>query len=153
MNTVKFTQLMESTPDGLRFIAKVSVRGSDECWLWNAGKNENGYGRFWHDDIAKMAHRYSHERCTGEIPIDFEIDHLCKNPSCVNPSHLEAVTKLENIRRSDVGIYNLRKTHCNYGHPYSGYNLYIRPDRIHRECRQCRNRLKREARARKRELV
>jgi len=28
-----------------------------------------------------------------------EIDHLCGNPACVNPDHLEAVSHAENVRR------------------------------------------------------
>lgn len=33
------------------------------------------------------------------IPNDMEIDHLCRNPGCCNPDHLELVTHAENNRR------------------------------------------------------
>jgi hypothetical protein len=37
-----------------------------------------------------------------EIPEGHEVDHLCRNPSCINPGHFELVTKNENIRRKYV---------------------------------------------------
>jgi hypothetical protein len=33
---------------------------------------------------------------------------------------------------------NARLTHCKWGHPFSGANLYIRPDGSMRECVECR---------------
>ena len=35
----------------------------------------------------------------GPIPKDLVIDHLCHNTRCVNPDHLELVTKTENGKR------------------------------------------------------
>lgn len=35
-----------------------------------------------------------------EIPDGYEIDHVCRNKLCVNPDHLEAVTRQENLRRA-----------------------------------------------------
>ena len=28
-----------------------------------------------------------------------EVDHKCKNTKCVNPDHLQAITKIENLRQ------------------------------------------------------
>lgn len=47
-----------------------------------------------------MAHRVYWERENGPVPSGLELDHLCRNPTCVRPDHLEAVTHAENIRRS-----------------------------------------------------
>lgn len=41
----------------------------------------------------------TYEMAKGPIPEGYTIDHLCYNPRCINPGHLEAVTMKENIRR------------------------------------------------------
>lgn len=64
------------------------------CWIWHAAKSK-GYGLFQ----GSRAHRWAYERMIGEIPASLTLDHLCGNKSCVNPAHLEPVTRLENIRR------------------------------------------------------
>lgn len=47
------------------------------------------------------------------------VDHLCRNTSCVNPAHLEAVTNKENtLRGLTVTAINAQKTACAAGHPY-----------------------------------
>ena len=46
-----------------------------------------------------LAHRWMYERAVGPIPAGYVIDHLCCNPSCVNPAHLEVVTQAENVHR------------------------------------------------------
>ncbi len=35
----------------------------------------------------------------GDIPAGMDLDHLCRNESCVNPDHLELVTHAKNCRR------------------------------------------------------
>lgn len=66
-----------------------------ECWLWLRAKTAGGYGVF----REAYAHRFSYESFVGPICPGFEIDHLCRNPSCVNPQHLQSVTHRENMRR------------------------------------------------------
>jgi HNH endonuclease len=73
------------------------VEQGEGCWLWT-GAIDRGYGQFvWNG--RKRAHRVAYELIIGPIPEGLELDHLCRNKSCVRPEHLEPVTKAENIRR------------------------------------------------------
>jgi hypothetical protein len=48
------------------------------------------------------AHRFYYEMINGPVDESLDIDHLCRNPRCINPEHLEAVTHSENLRRASV---------------------------------------------------
>ena len=69
-----------------------------ECWIWTAS-TVRGYGTVRLDGKRRRAHRVSYEMAKGPIPEGLDVDHLCFNPPCVNPDHLEAVTREENLRR------------------------------------------------------
>lgn len=133
------------------------------CWNWTGTKLPYGYGML-HVGLARFgtrittyAHRVSYEVFMDKkIPKGHEIDHLCRNRSCINPVHLEAVTRAENGKRSrghrqSVKSPQREKTHCPLRHPYSGDNLFREeytvtfPDgetavRVRRGCRTCRRR-------------
>lgn len=109
-----------------RFFERVQV--TPGCWLWIGRVDRNGYGDVTQpvgDGVMKRtgAHRWSYEHHVGPIPPGFVIDHLCRNPRCVNPAHLEAVTNRTNILRG-VGLSaaNAAKTHCKHGHEFSPAN-------------------------------
>lgn len=88
-----------------RFLAKVYL-ASNGCWEWTAYRNRLGYGVFCVSKREKrttMAHRLSYEYFVGDVPAEHEMDHLCRNPSCVNPTHLEAVTHSVNVQRGLAG--------------------------------------------------
>ena len=104
----------------------------ENCWQWIGTVNAQGYGHFWGGDKPRSAHRWAYEHFRGPIPEGLEIDHLCRNPGCVNPEHLEPVTPKENMRR---GIRATR-THCLKGHEYTPENTR-RNGRGTRVCRTC----------------
>lgn len=90
------------------------TRGT-ECWNWLGYLDRKGYGRInvWCKKlkraIAKWAHRAAYEWFEDEtIPPGMELDHECRNPSCINPGHMEVVTKNENVRRQGVALYGDR---------------------------------------------
>ena len=127
-----------------RFWSKVDKNGPipahrpdlGPCHLWTAACNQYGYGRFRDGERLRQAHTVAWEMKNGPFPPGLEPDHLCRVKRCVNDSHLEIVTHLENVRRGKAGWLDRAKTHCPQGHPYSGDNLYVAP-RGSRECRTC----------------
>lgn len=111
------------------------------CWFW-CGALVNGYG---HIGIVlngklkhKKVHRVSYELYVGPIPEGLTLDHLCRNPACFNPDHLEPVTLGENVRRGfSPSTTNREKTHCVHGHEYTPENTYTPPNG-QRVCQTCR---------------
>ncbi len=90
-------------------VFEASMRGMDECWPWQGPIGNHGYGT----GGKGLAHRIICELAHGPIPDGYEVDHLCRVKTCVNPDHLEAVPKAENLRRQHEANY---KTTCNQGH-------------------------------------
>ena len=66
------------------------------CWIWAGDLNPGGYGKL---PRFHLLYRYAYEIAKGPIPKGLVIDHVCKIKSCINPTHLEAVTDYENVRR------------------------------------------------------
>jgi len=81
------------------------------CWMW-LGAKSRGYGRANNGPRTIPAHKIVYEQLVGDVPSGLVLDHLCREPSCVNPQHLEPVSNEENVRR---GLHP-RKTHCLRGH-------------------------------------
>lgn len=122
------------------------------CWLWTGGRSGPGYGVFWWHGKLRPAHRVAYEQLVGAIPDGLDIDHVrargCVHRHCVNPAHLEPVTRSENNRRADMDRFSVR-THCKWGHPFDEANTYLHPRG--RQCRECVRRRKRELRERRTE--
>lgn len=124
------------------------------CWLWTGATERNGYGLFTGPaghPVAKMtvAHRWSYYAMRGPIPDGMELDHLCNVRGCINPAHLEPVTKAENARRRSE-----RQTHCKWGHEFTPENTRIKAGtQNHRICRICHRRNSSKTQAKTREVT
>ena len=97
--------------DRQRFWSYVKM-SSDGCWEWTGYKDPEGYGRFKIkvDDVWRSVppYRVMWWLMFGVMP-DNEIDHLCVNPGCVNPAHLDDVIH-------EVNVYRARLFRCRNGH-------------------------------------
>ncbi len=129
-----------------RFWDRVEQGPDSSCWSWNGTIAGNGYARFqWPNGSPARsiaAHRLAWVLCHKEdVPAGLDLDHLCRNRGCVNPAHLEPVSRSENNRRGRVGkvarLRNLAKTHCPQGHPYDEANTFRQTSGA-RGCRACR---------------
>ena len=76
---------------------RIGVAAPEECWLWKGSIRANGYGSLNYKGKNHTAHRLVYSILVDEIGRDQVIDHVCCNPSCVNPSHLQAVSQTENL--------------------------------------------------------
>lgn len=135
---------LEAEAPRLRFHEKYVPEALTGCWLW-AAHTVNGYGRFWDGEHGVYAHRYSYVLHHGPIPLSVVVDHKCRNPSCVNPDHLRAVTQQENLMAGATthARKNAEKSCC----PQCGGAYHRRNYDGYRSCRRCIARRARERRS------
>jgi len=128
----------------LEFARRIRKDPQTGCWIWTGQINEQGYGRFYlyvGQGGNPYAHRFAYYQLCGRTPAPkTEIDHLCRNPLCVNPAHLEEVTpRVNNLRSNSMAAINSRKVVCMRGHPFTPENTMVNRHGW-RTCRTCFNR-------------
>jgi hypothetical protein len=105
------------------------------CLLWQGKLQPNGY--------PAGAHRRAYAKAHGPIPPGMSIDHRydlgCRFKHCIEPTHLEAVPLIENIRRSYAarGLVDA----CGKGHAYTSENTLTK--KRGRQCRICQREYRR----------
>jgi hypothetical protein len=109
------------------------------CWIWQGPLRRDGYGELRVHGQLWLAHRFAYVALVADVPADLTLDHLCRERSCVNPDHLEPVTRGENVLRGELGTVKAwRAGTCMRGHPRSKENAYWRKDRPGAwNCRAC----------------
>lgn len=120
-----------------------NVNKTETCWIWTGWKNKRGYGSLHTGPKKKQerAHRISVVLSGREIPEGMYVDHICKNPSCVNPDHLRVVTPRVNaLENSEApSAKNAKRTHCMKGHELTPDNVNKKLYGMYgwRHCRTC----------------
>ncbi len=124
-----------------RFWSKVDRPSPYSCWVWEGPVTQLGYGYIAIDDRKQGAHIFAWVERYGPVPEGLELDHLCSNPPCANPDHLEAVTHTENVRRGRARKVTRERaalrTHCKWGHDWVEENIYRSPKDGKGQCRVC----------------
>jgi len=68
---------------------KIQKGGPDECWEWLGRSSKGGYGRFVYDKKEFRVHRCIYYQHYGQSPEGYVVRHMCDNPRCCNPAHLD----------------------------------------------------------------
>lgn len=94
----------ERVTDAERFWSKVDVRGPMECWPWVASLDTHGRPQMRRPGGGTVrAYRFAWGLTAGhDLPESLSIDHLCRNPACVNPAHLDPVSPALNRHRQKL---------------------------------------------------
>jgi hypothetical protein len=80
-----------------RLLNKLVVNEVTDCWEWNGGKNNIGYGLMRDGDKMRTIHRVSYEEHNDiKIPHGMVVMHQCDNKLCGNPAHLSVGTHKDN---------------------------------------------------------
>lgn len=134
-----------------RVMSLVSPEPNTGCWLWmgaeagGCGPGER-YGYYGHGP----AHRVVYEMVKGPIPDGLQLDHLCRCRMCVNPDHLEPVTRAENVRRGMgpqmTRLKAMQRAECKNGHLLTPSNIVFNNGR--QLCLTCKRDYQRARRAR-----
>lgn len=123
------------------------------CWLWNGKIDSRGYGRSSLNNRSMLAHRAMYTLAVGPIPDGLDLDHLCFTPRCINPAHLEPVTRAENLARRSPNRRRRGPSElsgfCCRGHERTDETTYLWNGV--RYCKPCMRINQRASRARRRE--
>lgn len=137
-----------------RLLTHIEIVTESGCWIWMGATDGNGYGRIQIGSFKaprfRRVHIIAYTSLVGPVPKELQLDHLCRVRCCVNPHHLEPVTRRENIQRGNAGKYQREKKHCPKGHEYTESNTIFRKRTDGRpyQNRLCRTCLRANSRAR-----
>ena len=80
-----------------RIIDTVDFDLTTGCWNWAGTVTEKGYPWLMIKKQGKRGNRVSYAAFIGPILPGNEIDHVCFNRKCVNPQHLDSLTREQHI--------------------------------------------------------
>jgi hypothetical protein len=122
-----------------RLLNKVIVNEITDCWEFQGGKNNIGYGMMRDGDKMRTTHRVSYEEHNNiKIPTGLVVMHSCDNKICCNPAHLSVGTHKDNSqdmirkgRQNFTGSYGMTgkkqpTTVCQHCNRVIPNNIYAR---------------------------
>lgn len=133
-----------------RSYLRVHQTPSGDCLLWSGQKDRDGYGICYFRRKNRRAHRVAWFSVHGDIPTGMVINHTCRNRACVNPQHLNLLSRSENSMRdsASLGYINSQKTVCKAGHQFDGSYIERATGKRRRTCSVCERAKKARLRAR-----
>lgn len=102
--------MKKNTKDDIwKFVNKLDEKS---CWHWIGSTFlSTGYGRFFFEGKAHVAHRFIYKMLNGEIDKYLMVMHKCNNKICCNPNHLILGTNSDNQNHASMyGCFKLGKT-------------------------------------------
>ncbi len=109
------------------------------CWEFTGSCDPHGYGRITVAKKQRGAHIIVWETHRGLVPDGLELDHLCRNPPCCNPDHLEPVThKINTVRGLNPKMIAHANGTCVAGHPQAEHAVFRRSTGRVVYCKACR---------------
>lgn len=97
--------MIEATAADIERFMRYVDKLPNGCWYWMGARsrgrgNRKWYGSFRLGKRTVRAHRFASEVLGGvRCPPGYHRDHVCCFSMCVNPRHIEVVTREENQRR------------------------------------------------------
>ena len=139
MRPLRFSWYTFLVPEDLvlEFIARMRAklaaksRQEGDCILWTGSIYDTGYGVIRIATKTRAVHRIAYQLAYGSIEDGMDIHHTCRNRACINPDHLEALTRQAHNHKTH------RLDACRRGHPYNEENTYWTPNGA-RQCKACR---------------
>lgn len=118
----------------------------EDCWEWTGWRQEHGYGAIRVKNRNEVGNFRAHVVALAIAGIrapegDYVVHHLCENRGCVNPDHLEWMTRTAHTQHH-------QGTHCNRGHERTAENTYYRNGKPY-HCKVCQQERNRQSRQRK----
>lgn len=79
-----------------RLLGALNPDPDSGCQLWQGYRDGKGYGQVSVGGKPHWAHRVMYALFNGPIPAGETVHHTCGEPSCVNPDHLELLSRAAN---------------------------------------------------------
>lgn len=116
-------------------LRRTEVNPITGCRLWQGYKLANGYGQTKFDRRNWVVHRLIWEKTNGPVPVELQLDHLCKNKACCNVEHLRVTTaQINTLAGNNMAARYARRIVCEKcGGPFSFFSNGVR------YCKPCRH--------------